>query len=70
MKVPHMSLRPILYVSYMKQLNGLKQSSLFEINTKCSKAYLIRIGILKCFNVYLKRTFGSVYLLTNALQYI
>jgi hypothetical protein len=70
MKIPHMSVRPILYVSCMKQLNGLKQRSLFEVNTKRSKIHLIRIGIQKSLNVYLKRTFGSVYLLTNALKYV
>jgi len=70
MKISNMSVRPIIYVSRMKQLKGLKQSSLFEVNTKCPKAHLLRISTQKCFNVYLKRMFGSVYLLTNALQYI
>jgi len=37
----------------MKQLNGLRQSSLFEVNTKRSKTHLIMIAIQKCFSAYL-----------------
>jgi hypothetical protein len=65
-----MSIRLILYVSCLEQLNGLKQSLLFEVGIKCYKTHLIWVDIQKGLTVYLKRIFGSIYLLKNGLQYI